>query len=585
MKGIKLRQYGKLKRSLPRPSRKTCEDAKRDFVKLMTEDPGPRPVPGSVKRKLLQVPVSKSGVLKPSHLISAASCIQSGRKDGGRTALLKDLVMPVRTTFLSETPVRDQLSTGQAIFANSGRSEGIARFVSAYSEQFPIPNECNAKVLVVKELGCKARIVTINDASQVAHAQAERDRYFSVLEKDQHTVTSEALRDPELLDIDFGPVKESEDLYVYSADFSKATDMLSHEVLDFLCSYLEIDPRLVHRGSSLNGVPIKTGTFMGLPVGWTLLSFTVYAVCRVVDPAYRFRLKGDDVISLWTKEQIDDFIDLSLKVGLIVNDKSVTARLRGTFCEGDYNLVWRNGHRVLKREATYSLRSFVSTSPLGSSDVEVLVRRGVNPHVLQLLQHRAHKALISQARAMGVDLYAPRRLGGLGLACSPDTPLSQKGARMAQLLHNGIGMFYEPTPGISDLCAKYTQIVDTIRWSPNWPKEAVGDPTSLADLRAQGFGICAYLDARAGRIRRAAPDPSPGLIVRRLWQFTRDALANRSSTYHPTTVGEAYDLLARSKPCQVDIDFVFGKTETNLYDFTPGAGNRTRRGRPRRPGR
>jgi hypothetical protein len=555
---VNLLQFLKLRRALPKPPKARLRQAVNEWTEFITAPRDPRPVPDSIVREIKKLKADKPFPLQPGDFISSGSCIGSTRKNGGRTSLLK-----VLETGLSKTFQMRNWDAGSWSFHMSKmgklipQDEPIAMRYRGFNNMckaHPCPTSVDLQPLAVPELGWKTRIVTKSDPILLSHAQTHRRRLFPMLVKKKHTVTSEALVDPELLTIKFRKPKRKprSSYFIYSADFSKATDNLSQEVLLELSKALGIPTETLFSGMTVKGARVTSGTPMGMPVGWTCLSYCVFFVCSVVDRTMQFRIKGDDVIALWTAAQIQSFQTLGARIGLLVNEKTATHQTYGTFCEGDYVATWNGCTCTLQRLPTFSLRSFVNDEPLSASAVGALIRRGVLPDTLNFLQRTFHKKWIDLCIGMAVPLYGPRQFGCLDLC--PRTLVSYCDtvtSRICRALNNGIPLFSERNTlqqsgplakGVMDVVTQIVHRVD-VQYDAEQSRYADYAETRIGTALA----TCSYLDVLGGTALKVNPNPSPGRVVRKLKQFRKKILPKTPDPF-PTTLETAQSVIRRSKP-------------------------------------
>lgn len=144
---------------------------------------------------------------------------------------------------------------------------------------------------------------------------------------------------------------DKSDTQLYSADLSKSTDPISihtaQHVLRRVCSTLSdlpewVDTVIEHaigpQRIEANGKRLGTttcGALMGLGPGWTVLTIlNAFAAVRAGCSEDSFRVCGDDLIGLWTEEQIAGYNDNIKMLGLESNvKKSFKSATFGVFCE------------------------------------------------------------------------------------------------------------------------------------------------------------------------------------------------------------------------------------------------------------
>jgi hypothetical protein len=348
---------------------------------------------------------------------------------------------------------------------------------------------------------------------------------------------------------------------VFSGDFSTATDTLSFEFLDLLCEQLGLDPVLVHRGQSVGGKPTTQGAFMGMPASWTCgLQMGHYAVARAVDPTLSFKIKGDDIIALWTDEMIALYRRLSTRVGLVLNEKTMVSLTYGTYCEGDY---YRRGKSLL-RMATHSLRAFAEDNILSHSEIQKLLRRGCSRKRLHDLQLVAHAKQVDLARRKGVNLYARQELGGLGLMpADPHKRMDQTSARMLQLLHNG-QLPVNPLP--QEFKGSRISRVQECLAQGRYGIDSVPEDTEyFQELQRSYLTEAQFVDACLGRLEPSRK-VSTGKFIASQRSYVRKAL--RSPTrYHPSTYSQADEVL---ELCDITYDSVHAVLDSLMNSHLEG---------------
>jgi len=560
MRRSKLLQFLKIRRALPKPPKKFCDQA---VTKWVSENTSPRPsmpVPLGFRRKAEKV-LSKRPLptYRPGDVLSPGSCIGATRRQGGRTSLVPTLLSGLKRDVFKPSDWDAPLMLGRLPYRSFQAPR--ARIDEAIGK-LKCPPKVNLVPLAVPELGWKCRIVTRSDPAILAKAECQRRRYYPVLTNNRNTVTSSPLGDPEMSLIGFHPMAASEraEVFVYSADFTKATDLLTKEVLDFLCTLLEIPPGLVHEGLFIEDVPLSGGTPMGMPVGWTLLSFTNFVCALQVDHMMRFRIKGDDLIALWTLRQIMSFRHIAAQVGLIVNDKSATSKTHGTFCEADYRLEWRHGgNPVLVRLATFSLRAYVSNMPPSTTTLETVLSRGVKRDTLLRLEKQFFGQWREAAKYYKVPLVGPRQFGCLGfLGDSDDLPLDDATCCLVRALNNGVELF-NPITESSPYATKVASVINSIPWCCDTTRtDYVDDYLSGIIDEWGGFYVSlgAFTDALYGKAKKSKA-PTLWTEVRTLARYRKRAL-KRAPPPFPTTLEQSKKLLSLSRQLDGSARRIFG---------------------------
>jgi hypothetical protein len=327
--------------------------------------------------------------------------------------------------------------------------------------------------------------------------------------------------DPDSLRIVFR--RASANSKVFSGDFTNATGEITHEFLDLLSEELEIPPDLLHKRFTVDGCPVTSGAFQGMPCSWIVgLQLGHYAIASLVDPDHSFRIKGDDIIALWDDKKITLYCRLTKSVGLLVNDKTIISLTRGTFCEADYV---RSGN-TLSRLPTFSIRSFIKDELLSEEQLNSFLRRGVDRETLCMLQRRCHKRWITLARAKNVPLYVSRQFGGLGLLPpDPYAAVDVPTAVIVRSAHNGtLPMPREATAGVSTYTKQCASFLDKLRMKC----DCAEDYSSVAEkLSAKMLAIAEFRSALEGELS----DPfkiGPRKVINSLYAFRRRALFKRS---------------------------------------------------------
>jgi len=301
---------------------------------------------------------------------------------------------------------------------------------------------------VIYELGLKVRLPTKNNFWFVPPSQCHKRALFSrYFENPKYPWWSQPLLDEALDEIPLGYFtrRTAKRLYIFSGDFSKATDLMSYASLRWLCSLVGILPELAFEGHLVEGVLKRVGCFMGLPASWSLLEVQVFLIAYTVDKTCRFRLKGDDIIAYWNRSQCAMFTFLAKGVGLIVNDKTIIAKYFGTFAECDYRLVRRKKGYILKRMPTFSLRVFTEGNIPDRKFWHSAVSRGVSANLLTRLTHFSCQKWIIPARRYRVPLYDPIQAGGLGLPCDEKSQDVSRGCLcVMQAINNGAPLCLVP---------------------------------------------------------------------------------------------------------------------------------------------
>lgn len=277
---------------------------------------------------------------------------------------------------------------------------------------------------------------------------------------------------------------------------------------------------------------------MGLPASWPVLSLAHYAICRVVDPTHSFRIKGDDLIALWTDFQISHYHKLCEQVGFLVNTKkSVVSDTMGVFCE----VTYRREKKTLVRCSDFSIRSFCRGEPLQPDQWLMLIRHGASLKRLHFLTRKSCRAHLAVARKLGLDPYAAPSCGGWGFPPKDlDSKVQTRTSCIVRAMHNGQFVMRDPEGASGPLVQQMIKLnFDPIRWGAN----GTGDPVAWSRVFGLMVGRAAFVDA------------SHGLLVsdrKKLLQKGRRlrelALINSKLEPFPTTYRTMYDVLHRLRP-------------------------------------
>jgi hypothetical protein len=255
-----------------------------------------------------------------------------------------------------------------------------------------------------------------------------------------------------------------------------------------------------------------------------------------VDPQHRFRIKGDDIISLWTLEQITLYKALAAACGLVVNHKSVISRHYGVYCEADYI---REGYK-LRRLPTFSLRSYANGTIPGSAVISAYLERGVPADILLAIQRPTLKSWFSLCHEKEVDPYMPEALGGLGLL-PPDmnAEVPRNYRRLVQLANNGqLPFVYDDIHTDLPVEKAVRGALSKLRYSVN------GDQgfTQAAE-RLVGHSMTLIAFHRALMRTEVSRIETPGRRVRRLRAFVNRCRNGRDD--YPTTYAQAWSVVSR----------------------------------------
>nr|UIW13884.1 MAG: RNA-dependent RNA polymerase [Rhizoctonia solani narnavirus 15] len=263
---------------------------------------------------------------------STGATVTSSRRDGGFSAEVAKHLF--ESDVLRRYPkLKGELEERPALQSTIDLVNSLAHHESGLPDDSVVMEP--SVPLALPEQGCKWRIVTKSAFPILYRGHLDRKRTFCMLL--EHQSTRIPLQEGKMSFAQF-----DEDQQLYSADLSNATDWLSHNAIEQICSVLGIDPGLVtSHVYDVDGnlvTPVR-GTFMGLPPSWVVLSLTHLSICLLVDPSgLTFFLKGDDLVAYWTPLQWETYVALMEHAGFKVNlRKTFVSKTLATFCEKFYS--------------------------------------------------------------------------------------------------------------------------------------------------------------------------------------------------------------------------------------------------------
>lgn len=192
----------------------------------------------------------------------------------------------------------------------------------------------------LKERGGKVRVATLHPASA---AQVSRHLAAQLLPVLRHLgVHRASLRGEEVKLFQ----ESKEETKLVSADLKAATDPMpfsvQHALLEGLAGPLQWSPKELAAAKILSGPQILDddrdtlrGGYLGLGISWTLMSLcNSWAAHSSGAPFSSYRCNGDDLIGLWTVNQLNGYMSALEDIHLIPNRKKThVADRRGVFCE------------------------------------------------------------------------------------------------------------------------------------------------------------------------------------------------------------------------------------------------------------
>jgi hypothetical protein len=325
--------------------------------------------------------------VRPQFTTNSASYAFS-RREGGRSEELKELLDDDFPRFLEGRP------PGSVTERLSGYLGEMGEFLSQ------LPYELDSRSVPISELGYKTRVVSCSDPVRVHISESYRVQLLQKLRRLRPCAAP--LRDDiRTLRFPRGPGE----YFVFSADLKQATDYMNHDVIRAFSDALEIPFEMV-TGGTIGDCTIRRGTLMGIPCSWPILSLVHMWACTELEiPAKSYYLKGDDLIGLWTLDEIQRYqTGIQFLTGMPINlDKSFVSKDRGVFCERSYRLA---GHTLHQSTEIISLRFLVNRDSEEGYPYPLKVRRQLWSYV----GHAPYRRLSTIGRHWA---GVPPRLGGL----------------------------------------------------------------------------------------------------------------------------------------------------------------------------
>jgi hypothetical protein len=299
-------------------------------------------------KELLQRTVSRLGVARFQTLLSAQSikvsrnaCFEKTRKEGGALSHYSDLLQPV---FMREE-VKLQTVPSLIHYAAKLQSQKEKIFI---------------KRSVISDKAGKFR--TISKAPAHVHTLLNPINNI-LLELLKSTPTGPVLKGNKLDHYLSQPKTYMRKPYMFSADLSKATDLIPHdiavEVWYTICEELNLPRSIKSLGKksitncyliSVNKetgqteeTRITRGLLMGLPLVWPILNIlnqfcAEYKQKNLMDKSYG--VFGDDLLAIWAQNHIIQYKKNIESIGLSLNTtKTLVSRNFGVFCEEHYHFT------------------------------------------------------------------------------------------------------------------------------------------------------------------------------------------------------------------------------------------------------
>jgi len=209
---------------------------------------------------------------------------------------------------------------------------------------------------------------------------------------------------------------------LYSADLSKATDNIPHKaaeavawgIIHALClpaKHALALLRMCQPHETRLGATEK-GIHMGLGTSWTILSLLNMWAARH-SPTNSYGICGDDLLGLWTPDQILDYEAQFRSIGVPVNKQKSFYGVRGVFCEQLYEVEITQPGYVARVVPTVKLGDASAKRGITSGEELARLRQitqdaSSTKPVQRLAQHRIDSVPL-RLRARG-----PAPIGGTG---------------------------------------------------------------------------------------------------------------------------------------------------------------------------
>ncbi|QJT73727.1 RNA-dependent RNA polymerase [Botrytis cinerea narnavirus 4] len=429
-----LLQKSFLARALPMPGQNAIREAIAPMIQRVTSSFDVSPLKEHVIERIVRG--KRPRLERRVPLQSPGSCFQNSRLNGGRRKYYAGRLQ----NFLEEQTKTDLVYDNHESFAKRWENpSGVKESRRILFLREHIWNSTDyvmdSTPVAIAERGWKVRVVSRSCALRVAHSEGYREGFRAML------MHRRAFRLPQMGLTDFLPLHEGgrSNKFVFSADLSAATDLISRELLESLSSFLGIDPALVCGGriqvNKFDFANMTRGTLMGIPLSFPMLNLIHLYVCESIGARRdTYYICGDDLIALWSISLIRKYKHALLKLtGMLLNDtKSFISKSRGIFCEKAFHLA-KDGLRVNRQ-----FLSVKAVTPLGRSlppkgaeahpeqPWEMAPLLYLNTHIARLGHSRAHfaqqsclrdycKRLAYLARKHRVSQYLPLHLGGAGI--------------------------------------------------------------------------------------------------------------------------------------------------------------------------
>jgi hypothetical protein len=233
------------------------------------------------------------------------------------------------------------------------------------------PEPPGIKPVAVPEKGNKVRVVTLSQSWEIQAAKNIMARHIKVL-KDLKC-TRNALYNS-YLKLHPGGTHAK----IYSADLSKATEHISHQLAQRtwrgLCKALKEPMWVTSCGVQIlgpkryNGKETTNSIHLGLGITWVILNLVnLYAASKTGATTKTYHVCGDDLVGYWTPNQVRRYQYALKSLGLVRNETKEFYSHYGVFCE---RLVEQDGTVRPRQTISDLYASGAKNNPLCRNSIE-----------------------------------------------------------------------------------------------------------------------------------------------------------------------------------------------------------------------
>jgi len=314
------------------------------------------------------------------------------------------------------------------------RAFRLSRFLTYKSPKIQGSFRHPVAMTAITERGLKIRVAS-KHPPYVAHYSRCVSRHLLPFLKDLKWA-----RDSLRGDGDISLVNKDPEAQLFSADLSAASDYIDHNIgqatLRGLLEGLELpqaeietalrclEPMALHtvQNEQLHVDETTRGAHMGLGTTWTVLSL-LNAFCgfQASDNWKSFKICGDDLIALWTPDQVATYKRWINRIGLVLNESKSFYGPSGVFCE---KLL------VMRKDGNGCMRASQVLNTTCLKEV-MSIKRVMEPEESERIRHIASNSLLlKEVRAIAQwQLYhakLPKYLpdGPVALGCNGRGPIS-----------------------------------------------------------------------------------------------------------------------------------------------------------------